>query len=246
MKSKSRTSHARQPAITSLVESELDPPVPPHLTLAQEMNPMPDLNLRARFPGASDTYIGFAQKFFRDHQIGTFTELHFWELIDEARSVVSNRNSENENERLHRQALTTAILGLDNGQLYDAAGIYWRRYVELYDRKVWSAVCIVWGGCSDDSFMDFCEWVLSQGESAFRTMKDDPDSLPELMIRAGTDCPFFEGGICGPIWHVFEDRTGGYELPLLDQGFPELTGEWIEEVDASRLLPKCFAHRNAT
>lgn len=206
---------------------------------------MPDHNLRARFPDASDTYIGFAQKFFREHQLGTFTEPRFWELIDKARSVVSNRNSEIENYRLHRKALITAFSALDIGQLYDAAEIYWRRYFELNDRKVWSAIHIVCG-CSDDSFMDFREWVLSQGESAFRAMKDDPDSLPELMIRAGTDCPFFEGAICGPIWQVFEDRTGGNEIPLLDQSFTELTGEWIEEVDAQRLLPKCFAHRNAT
>ena len=32
-----RTRHARQPAITSLVESELVPPVPPHLMLSKEM-----------------------------------------------------------------------------------------------------------------------------------------------------------------------------------------------------------------
>jgi len=36
---KGATSHARQPAITSLVESELDPPVPPHLTFGKIMTP---------------------------------------------------------------------------------------------------------------------------------------------------------------------------------------------------------------
>lgn len=35
--SRSRTRHARQPAITSLVESELDPPVPPHLSFCLKL-----------------------------------------------------------------------------------------------------------------------------------------------------------------------------------------------------------------
>ena len=43
--------------------------------------------------------------------------------------------------------------------------------------ELWGAIYIIHGGCSDDSFNDFREWVIGQGKEFYYRTVTDPESL---------------------------------------------------------------------
>lgn len=55
-----------------------------------------------------------------------------------------------------------------------------RLFVESNSIEVWGAAYVINGGCSDDCFSDFQEWLIVQGRDTFDGAMQNPDSLAAL------------------------------------------------------------------
>ncbi len=101
-------------------------------------------------------------------------EKQFWLLIDETRAEAGNDVDK------HMETLKTKLSQYTFDELV-AFGKLWQQYrVKAYHWPLWAAAYIIGGGCSDDGFMDFRDWLISKGQDRFETTLKDPDSLSEL------------------------------------------------------------------
>ncbi len=101
-------------------------------------------------------------------------EERFWQLINEVRAAApSERNQVRELER----RLTE--LPLPEVVAFDATFSAVQRRLNTWD--LWGAAYVINGGCSDDGFIDFRSWVISQGSGTYQRALTDPDSLVDVL-----------------------------------------------------------------
>lgn len=99
------------------------------------------------------------------------SEEKFWEIIensDQGRNLIELINALSDDE----------LIGFR----------YWWDYFshKLYRQDLWAAAYIVRGGCSDDSFEYFRNWLILQGRQAVYNALQNADSLCDLFEK--TDC----------------------------------------------------------
>lgn len=129
---------------------------------------------------------------------GAVTEISkdtFWALIDQAKEHRGGPN-----EWLMEQLVG---MGAEQAKKFDTMA---RVYMDLaFQYGLWTAASvIVRGGCSDDGFMDFRQWLVAQGRDVYMAALKDPDSLADA-----------------PPYHDWQFDS----LPLMgDYAYEELTG----------------------
>lgn len=104
----------------------------------------------------------------------------FWEIIDNVNAAVDRNNQE-------------AVLHATEKQLmkYSANDIAeWHQIKQVYAdiacrNDLWAACAATESHCTDDGFIDFRSWLISQGKEIYMTTLHNPDSLAELDIPAG-------------------------------------------------------------
>jgi hypothetical protein len=62
---------------------------------------------------------------------------------------------------------------------------------EAYQYNLWGAAYLINGGCSDDGFEYFCNWLVLQGRDVFQAAVSNPDSLADVVDPDSGD---IEGG----------------------------------------------------
>ena len=90
----------------------------------------------------------------------------FWAIIDGAPD---------------EDALRTALEPLSREELADFAGLLYEFRRRAERRDVWGAGYTLEGGMSDDSFTDFCSWLISCGRAAYEAVLIDPDALADAV-----------------------------------------------------------------
>ncbi|HMS68063.1 MAG: DUF4240 domain-containing protein [Saprospiraceae bacterium] len=107
--------------------------------------------------------------------------------------------------------------------------------------ELWGAIYIIQGGCGDDSFNDFREWVIGQGKDFYYKTIEDPESLANLDPEFIEETADFEGLGYIPS-KVFKDLTG-IEIQHTFKENQITTGkEWEEEGDdLKNMFPKIYA-----
>jgi hypothetical protein len=99
---------------------------------------------------------------------------HFWALVEAARDAAG----EDLDERI--AGLEQVLLTRDAEEVQ----AFQDKYDELLQRAntyaLWGAACLMNGGCSDDGFRYFRDWLISEGEQLFEAALADPDSLADL------------------------------------------------------------------
>lgn len=75
---------------------------------------------------------------------------------------------------------------------------------ESYDRNLWGAAYLINGGCSDDGFDYFRDWLILQGRDVFQAAVSDPDSLADVL---GPDAGEVECE-CYPALYAWFTATG--------------------------------------
>ena len=100
-------------------------------------------------------------------------ESRFWELIDQTRSSDVGRHAA-------QLARVVASYGPEQTRAFDE--IWQAKRVAAYRWDLWAAAYEIFGGCSDDGFADFRNYLISLGASTYQGALDDPDSLVELDI----------------------------------------------------------------
>ena len=158
----------------------------------------------------------------------------FWKIIQKTKDN-SHGNFEQQQEELAAQLkkLTPSDI-----ILFDNRFSYYRG--AAYSWELWGAIYIIHGGCSDDSFNDFREWVIAQGRDFYQKTIKNPESLINVDKDEIENADWEGLGYIPP--NVFKELTG-QEMPNAFMENREITGiEWKEEGDdLKRMFPELYA-----
>lgn len=155
----------------------------------------------------------------------------FWKLIDQSRKAAGG---DPEEQLEHLQEL---LQKLEPAEIV----AFDERFTELYNKAntwpLWGAAYVIGGGCSDDGFAYFREWLISRGQKVFEEALADPDSLAKVV--AEDDFCELEGLQSLPR-QVWAEVTGKDE-DSFPPGAPysgEPTGEQWDEDEVDDLFPR--------
>ena len=154
----------------------------------------------------------------------------FWTLID-ANVTINHRGEPN------TEKLTQALAHVDAAKIVSHYRSYWDVSFQAYTEPVWAAAYIILGGCSNDTFEDFRDWLICTGSSMFYQTVRNPDHLV---------CLSHEAPISDELRWAFRNAYNaktGTEMPLQNISWPTLDQQNDFE-DASQmkaLLPQLFA-----
>jgi hypothetical protein len=102
----------------------------------------------------------------------------FWALIEEARVKVK-----------HLSDIPNWLIEvLQNKPVSDIANFHERRLeliVKAYDARLWTAVELMLDGCGDDTFVDFRDWLICQGQKVYEAALENPDILAGIDQTTG-------------------------------------------------------------
>lgn len=161
-------------------------------------------------------------------------EDQFWEIIKTTKD-----NSGGDFEQQQEQ-LTNELRKLtpDDVILFGNRFRYFRGQANTWE--LWGAIYIIHGGCSDDSFNDFREWVIGQGKNFYYKTIKDPESLVEVDTDKIDEVDWEGLGYVHST--VFKELTG-QEMEYIFKEKQETTGvEWEEEGDdLKNMFPKLYA-----
>lgn len=141
----------------------------------------------------------------------------FWALVDQA-AVEGRADGE---ARCAALARALALLPADDILAFDGA------YALALDRActwdLWGAAALIHGGCSDDGFDYFRDWLISRGRVIYEAALADPDTLvaPARQEEAELEEYRYVAG------EVYETMTGS-RMPLSPRPGPETPAgeEW--------------------
>ena len=157
----------------------------------------------------------------------------FWNIMLET-SNISGGDPDSQQELIGAH-----LSKLSPGDIIEFDNIY-NEFIDMaYDWKLWGAIYLIDGGCSDDGFMDFRGWLIGQGREVYTNALNDPDSLSELdNLEDEMDCEGY-GYLASTI---YEKKTGN-DMPInsnrIHPTHPK--GEEWEDDDLDKLFPKLFA-----
>jgi Protein of unknown function (DUF4240) len=100
-------------------------------------------------------------------------ETGFWKIVQDAHDT-SGGDMDRKCALLRQQ-----ILPLPGSEAVEFAEFFDASMAKAYNFPLWGAAYVINGGCSDDTFDDFCATLISRGRQAFERALSDPDSLAE-------------------------------------------------------------------
>ncbi|MFL5730781.1 MAG: DUF4240 domain-containing protein [Cytophagaceae bacterium] len=160
-------------------------------------------------------------------------EEKFWAIVQ---SSFDKTNGDFEEQQIQLASLLKS-LALQEIILFD------NRFRELrgraYNWQLWAAIYIIHGGCGDDSFMDFRDWVIAQGNFFYYRTISDPETLAEVE----TERIEIEWEGMGYIPSTVFKKLTGKEIPSEYRENQEITGtEWEDDSDTLKnMFPKLYA-----
>lgn len=161
-------------------------------------------------------------------------ENQFWKIIQAAKD-----NADGDYEQ-QQEELANALRKLtpDDLILFGNTFLYFRGQANTWE--LWGAIYIIHGGCGDDSFNDFREWVIGQGKDFYHRTVTNPETLVDVDRDKIEDVEW--KGLGHVPATVFEALTG-QDMPYPYQEKLETTGkEWTEEGDDLRqMFPRLVA-----
>jgi hypothetical protein len=119
---------------------------------------------------------------------------------------------------------------------------------DTYNSEMWCAGYIMNGGCSDDGFEYFRNWVISRGKEIYYKAKQNPDNLISE-VDENAEMYEFES-----FWYValeaFQEKTGKDLYDYIDDDnfktkegqYPQIEFTWQEENPGSmkKICPKLY------
>lgn len=169
---------------------------------------------------------------------GLMSKDEFWEIIDKVRAKVSVQDGRSVAEGLYKELIR---LPQKNILAFDCI---WQDYKdEAANTKLYAAACIINGGCSDDRFSDFRDWLIMQGKSTYQQAMVAPDSLAALTIPFNDAewmiCPRIMGNaFAGQVLQSYFQMEGIAQS--LQRKYPELLqapGALNEQIMLELLIP---------
>jgi hypothetical protein len=165
----------------------------------------------------------------------------FWNIIE--KSLRNTKNQEDQEQFLIKEIKMLTPHEMIGFRLRTDKLLY-----DTYNSEMWCAGYIMNGGCSDDAFEYFRNWIISRGREVFYKAKENPDNL---ITEVSKDIEFydFEG-----FWYValkaFNQKTGKDLYDYIDNEnfktkegqYPQIEFTWQEENPESmkKTCPKLF------
>jgi hypothetical protein len=112
-------------------------------------------------------------------------EAGFWEIIQRCHDAAAG-DMDQKCELVRRE-----LTALPKDDATDFFHYFDQTMDRAYSWPLWGAAFVINGGCSDDTFSDFCSSLISRGRAAFEKAMADPDSLADEQIVESSW--FFEG-----------------------------------------------------
>ncbi|MBI5362235.1 MAG: DUF4240 domain-containing protein [Planctomycetes bacterium] len=152
----------------------------------------------------------------------------FWKIVEVARSA----SSSDPDERV--DALRAALSRLSLAQLQEFQAHYDALHARAYRWDLWGAAYVMNGGCSDDGFHYFRDWLISEGREVYEAALRDPESLAALpRVRAAENEPY------GYVARGLFEEAGGGELERSASTQPsEPVGTAWDESEINGLYPR--------
>jgi hypothetical protein len=115
-------------------------------------------------------------------------ETAFWKLIDASRADGRGEFG------AHAESLTRRLTKLPPAEIAAFDRIYRDHVAVAYSWDLWGAAYLINGGCSDDAFDYFRDWVISKGRTVYDAAVHEPDSLANVVTEADIEecCEFEE------------------------------------------------------
>ncbi len=113
---------------------------------------------------------------------------------------------------------------------------------DIHTSEMWCAGYLMNGGCSDDGFEYFKNWVISRGEDVYYKAKANPDNLADCIEDPELSFYEFENLDYLPV-DAFESQTGEEIWDYLPENErQEIEFNWDEDNDDSlkAICPKIF------
>ncbi|MEO8301058.1 MAG: DUF4240 domain-containing protein, partial [Rhizomicrobium sp.] len=98
----------------------------------------------------------------------------FWKIIESAKQAAGS------DTEARVDALRSVLGKLTPADLQAFQNHYDQQIQAAYRWDLWAAAYIINGGCSDDGFRYFRDWLISEGRPVFEAALKDPDSLADL------------------------------------------------------------------
>ncbi len=152
----------------------------------------------------------------------------FWEIINKAKSLSNN------DIYLRPELLKQVLNTLSPADIESFNVEYRQKLVETYRWDLWGAAYLINGGCSDDGFDYFRDFLISEGEQVYKQALENPDSLAELEYEDEIELEDFRYAIDD----AYTEKTGA-SLPQPNLQQPDNpTGESWDEDELPQLFPK--------
>lgn len=155
----------------------------------------------------------------------------FWQHVEAAKTQADG------DTEARVEALYAVLGGLSPAELQAFQSHYDQLIAASYRWDLWAAAYIINGGCSDDGFRYFRDWLISEGRGVFEKALKDPDSLAELPHVDPAELESF-----GYVALDLHEEKGAGRMPrgaAVPEGEP--AGEPWEEEAVGDLLPRLDA-----
>lgn len=155
-------------------------------------------------------------------------ENEFWNLIDKSRTSANN------NYQAQISSLKTILLTLEPGEIVKFDNSFTSLLATSYDYKLWGASYVINGGCSDDCFHYFRQYLIGKGKKKFYTTLKDPESCVSWIKSEEEDN--WEG-LQYSAMEAYKQKTGK-EIPKTYLPRFELKGKPFDEETVNKQYPK--------
>ncbi len=165
----------------------------------------------------------------------------YWSIIDKSLKRTSNQDDQ-------EQFLKREIGNLKPKQIIGFRLRTDKLLYDTYNSEMWCAGYIMNGGCSDDGFEYFRNWIISRGKETYYKAKENPDNLIGE-VNSELEMYDFES-----FWYValeaFKQKTGKGLYDYIDDEnfktkegqYPQFEFTWQEENPESmkKICPRLF------
>ena len=135
------------------------------------------------------------------------------------------------------ESLRIVLSGLPAAELESFQRHYDEQIRRSYRWDLWGAAFVMNGGCSDDGFRYFRDWLISEGRETFEKALANPESLADLDRVELAELESY-GYVALELYG--KKASGGLDRDLSTEG-AEPTGQPWKEEDVDRLFPRLAA-----